>query len=185
MADNKVGNVLKKLALSDRRVRFVKKKISTDIVCYFSIEDFLKLWLTDCNATMSLRIECSTFSLCTSQRTIRTNKFVIHKIFIKNLIDDVFLVKKLSNILCVSERTVLRRMVEYGLKIRNFSNISNDHLHSDVLALTNDCQFCRETILRELLKESGIIIQRYWVRDIMHRVFKVGIQSRRKVGYIT
>ena len=43
MADNKVGNVLKKLALSDRRVRFVKKKISTDIVCYFSIEDFLKL----------------------------------------------------------------------------------------------------------------------------------------------
>ena len=161
MADNKIGNVLKKLALSDDRVRFVEEKISTDIICNLSIEDFLKLGLTDCNAIMFLRIECSTFSLCTSQRAIRTNKFGIHKIFIRNLIDDVFLVKKLSNILCVSERTVLRCMVEYGLKIRDFSNISDDQLDSEVLAQTNDCQFCSETIQRELLKESGIIIQRY------------------------
>ena len=161
MTENKMGNVLKKLALSDHRARFVKKKISTDIVCYLSIEDFLKLRLTDCNAIMSLRIECSTFSLCTSQRTIRTNKFVIHKIFIRNLIDDAFLVKKLSNILCVSERAVLRCILEYGLKIRNFSSISDDQLGSDVLALTNHYPFCSKTFQRELLKGSGIIIQRY------------------------
>ena len=66
MADNKIGNVLKKLALSDDRVRFVEEKISTGIICYLSIEDFLELGLTDCNAIMFLRIECSTFSLCTS-----------------------------------------------------------------------------------------------------------------------
>ena len=52
-------------------------------------------------------------------------------------------------------------MVEYGLKMRNFSSISDDQLDSDVLALTNDYPFCGRTILRELLKGREIIIQRY------------------------
>ena len=67
----------------------------------------------------------------------------------------------MSNILCVPERTVLRRMVEHGLKIRNFANISDDQLDSHVFATLNDYPFCGETILRELLKGRGIIIQRY------------------------
>ena len=175
MADDKMDDVLKKLGLSDHRARFVEKKISTDIVCYLSIEDFLKLGLTDRNTMISLRIECSIFGLCTPLRAVGTNKFVIPKILIENLIDDGFSVKEMSNILCVSERTVLRRMVEYGLKIRNFSNISDDQLDSHVLALTNDYPFCGETILRELLKGRGIIIQRYRFRDTMHRVSEVGI----------
>ena len=144
MADNKMDNFLKKLGLSDHSARFVEEKISTDIVCYLSIEDFLKLGLTDRNAIMSLRIECSTFGLCTPQRAVGTNKFVIPKILIENLIDDGFSVKEMSNILCVSERTVLRRMVEYGSKIRDFSNISDDQLDSHVLALTNDYPFFDE-----------------------------------------
>ena len=68
--------------------------------CYFST-DFLKLGLTDCNAIMSLRIECPTFCLCTSKRAVGTNKFVVSKILIGNLIDDGFSVKEMSNILCV------------------------------------------------------------------------------------
>ena len=150
MADNKMNDVLKKLGLSDRRARFVEEKISTDIVCYLSI-DFLKFGLADRNTIMSFRIECSTFGLCTPQRAVGTNKFVIPKILIVNLIDDGFLVKEMSNILCVSERTVLRRMVEYGIKMRNFSNISDDQLDSHVLALTKNYPFCDEIILRELL----------------------------------
>ena len=59
-----------------------------------------------------------------STKGIRTNKFVIPKILIENLIDDGFSVKEMSNILYLSERTVLIRMVEYGLTVRNFSNIS-------------------------------------------------------------
>ena len=111
MADNKMDDVLKMLGPSDHRARFVEEKISTDIACYLSIEDFLKLGLSDRNAIVSLRIECSTFSLCTPQRTVGTNKFVIPKILIENLFDDGFSVKEMSNILCVSERTVLRHMV--------------------------------------------------------------------------
>ena len=161
MADNKMDDVLKKLGLSDHRARLIEEKILTDIVCYFSIEDFLKLGLTCRNAIMSLRIECSTFGLCTPQRAVGTNKFVIPKILIENLIDDGFSVKEMSNILCVSERTVLRRMPKNGLTIRNFFNVSDEQLDSDVVALTNNYPFCYKTILRELLKGRGIIIQRY------------------------
>ena len=76
----------------------------------------------------------------------------------------------MSNILCVAERTVLRCMLEYGLKIRNFSSIFDNQLNSDVLALTNDYPFCGKTVLRELLKRRVKTIQRYRFRDSMHHV---------------
>ena len=107
---------------------------------------------------MSLRTECLTFGLCTPQRAVGTNKFVIPKILMENLIDDGFSVKEISNILCVSERAVPRCMVEHDLKIRNFSNVSDDQLDSHVSALTNNYPFCGDTILREFLKGRGIII---------------------------
>ena len=46
---------------------------------------------------------------------VRINKFVITKVLVK--IDDVFSAKKCPIFYCVSERTVLRLNVEYGLKI--------------------------------------------------------------------
>ena len=95
---------------------------------------------------------------------------MIPKILIENLIDDEFSVKEMSNILCVAERTVLRCMLEYGLKIRNFSSIFDNQLNSDVLALTNDYPFCGKTVLRELLKRRVKAIQRYRFRDGMHHV---------------
>ena len=67
-------------------------------------------------------------------------------------------------------------MVDYGLKIRNFSSISDNKLDSGVLALTNDYPFCGETILRELLKGRGIIIQGYRFRSkgkLKRRVYNV------------
>ena len=106
MAHDNMDDVLKKLDLSNHRARFAEEKISTDIVCYLFIEDFLKLGLTDPNAIMFLRTECSTFGWSTPQRAVGTNKFVILKILIKNLIDDGFSVKEVSNILCALERTV-------------------------------------------------------------------------------
>ena len=57
------------------------------------------------------------------------------------------------------------------LKKQSFTkyfNIFDDQLDSDVFTLTNHYPFCGETILREILKES------------MHCISEVGIQSRRK-----
>ena len=144
-------------------------------VIYLSIEGFLKLGLTDRNTIMSLRIECSTFGSCTPQKTVGTNKFVIRKILIENLIDDGFSEREMSNILCVLERTVLRLKVECVLKIRNLSNISDDLLDCDALTLTNDYQnYLERTFEREGNNHSALLIQRY------HASRQIGIQSRRK-----
>ena len=69
--------------------------------------------------------------------------------------------------MCV-RKSSSKTTVEYGLKIRDSSNISDDQLDSHILALTNDYPLCGETILRELLKARGIITQRYRFRDSMH-----------------
>ena len=78
--DAKMEEILKKLDLSAHSVRFVEEKISPDIVCKLSIEDFHDLGIDDHNAIMPLRIACSTFGSYTSKRVHHTDKFVIPNI---------------------------------------------------------------------------------------------------------
>ena len=139
--DVKMEEILKKLDLSAHSVRFVKEKISSDIVCKLSLEDFHNLGINDHNAIMSLRIACSTFGRYTPKRGCHTNKFVIRKIFLENLIQEGFTVRELSAIAGVSERTIYRRMTEYDVTIRDFSKVFDNQLDLEVLALTNDYPF--------------------------------------------
>ena len=172
--------ILKKLDLSARSVRFVEEKISPDIVCKLSIEDFHNLGINDRNAIMSLRIACSTFGSYTLKRGCRTKKFVILKPFFENLIQEGFTVKEISAIAGVSERTIYKRMTEYDLKIRDFSKVSDNQLALEVLPLTNDYLFCREIMLRELLKGRGFNDERYRLRDSIHCANDFGAQARKK-----
>ena len=141
--DAKTEEILKKLDLSAHSVRFVEEKISPDIVCKLLIEDFHNLGINDRNAIMSLRISCSTFGSYTHtpKRGCHTNKFVIPKIVLENLIEEGFTVREISAIAGVSERTIYRRMTEYDLKIRDFSKVSDNQLDLEVLALTKDYPF--------------------------------------------
>ena len=70
----------------------------------------------------------------------------------------------------VSERTIYRRMTEFDLKIRDFSEVSDNQRDLEVLAPTNDYPFCGEIMLRELLKGRGFNVERYRLRDSIHRV---------------
>ena len=73
--DAKMEEILKKLDLSAHSVRFVEEKISPDIVCKLSIEDFHNLGINNRNVIMSLRIACSTFGSYTPKRGFHTNEF--------------------------------------------------------------------------------------------------------------
>ena len=81
--DAKMEEILKRLDLSAHSVRFAEEKISPDIVCKLSTEDFYNLGINVRNAIMSLRIVCSTFGSYTVIRGYHTNKFVIPKIFFR------------------------------------------------------------------------------------------------------
>ena len=158
--DAKMEEILKKLDLSVHSARFVEEKISPDIVCKLSIEDFHNLGINDRNATIALRIACSTFDSYTPKRGSHTNKFVIPQIFLENLIQEGFTVRVISAITGVSEKTICRRMTEYDLKIRDFSKVSDNQLDLEVLPLTNDYPFCGEIMLRELVKDRGFNVER-------------------------
>ena len=53
--------------------------------------------------------------------------------------------REISEIADVSERTFYRRIAEYDLKIRAFSRVSDNQLDLEVLALTNVYPFCGES----------------------------------------
>ena len=158
--DAKIKEILKKIDLSAHSVKFVKEKISPDIVCKLSKEDLHNVGVNDRNAIMSLRMACSTFGSYTPRRGCHTNKFVIPRIFLENLIQEGFTVREISAIAGVSERTIYRHMAEYDLKIRDFSRVSDNQLDLEVLALTNDYPFCGEIMLRELLKDRGFNVEK-------------------------
>ena len=126
---------------------------SSDIVCKLSIEDFHDLGINDRNAIMTPRIACSTFGSYTPKRGCHTNKLVITKIFLENLIQEGIKMREISAIAGISGRTIHRRMTEYDLKIRDFSRVSDNQLDLEVLALRNDYPFCGKIMLRELLKD--------------------------------
>ena len=86
--DAKMEEILKKLDLSAHSVRFVEEKISPDIVCKLSIENFHNLVINDRSAIMSLGTACSTFGSYTPKRGCHSNKFVIPEIFFENLIQE-------------------------------------------------------------------------------------------------
>ena len=82
--------------------------------------------------------------------------------------------------LSVSERTIYRRMEKYGLRSHIFSNISDDDLDRHVRQVSKDFPFCGEQMLRFLLKERGIKVQRMRLRDSVHRVDQEGVRERKK-----
>lgn len=51
-------------------------------------------------------------------------------------------------------------MLEHDLKSNDYSKTTDNQFDSDVLSLTNGFPFCGKTVLRELLKERGINVER-------------------------
>ena len=69
-------------------------------------------------------------------------------------------------------------MFEYGLKKRKFSKIIDEQLETEVLALTKKFLFNGELMLGRLLKERGLYVQRFRLRDSIHRVDEGGKEAR-------
>ena len=81
---------------------------------------------------------------------------LFQRCYLKILIDDSFSVEEISELLCISERTLFRRMLKYDLHTIDVSKITVNQFGSDVLSDINEFSFCSETMLRELLKGRGI-----------------------------
>jgi len=178
MADEELLSVLRKLGLEKLSDRFIEEKISKDIICKLSLEDFRTLGLVDRHVIMKIRTECIRYGSKNSKKIQGTKKYVITKTQIQNLRDEGFTIHEICSILGVSERTIYRRMEEYAIEKISFSDITDNRLDKIVEDTVNKYPNCGEVMLRGLLKATGINVQRFRLRDSIHRVDEVGVQQR-------
>ena len=82
--------------------------------------------------------------------------------------------------LSVSESTIYRRMQSYGLSSQDFSDVSYEELDNHITELSKDFPFCGEGMIKFLLQERGIKVQRMRLRDSIHRVDEEGVRERKK-----
>jgi hypothetical protein len=131
---------------------------------------------------MSLRIECVKYSGFQSNRiqgNVGPPVFNIPKSTLENLLENDFEIADIAKLLLVSERTIYRRMTVFGLSKRQFSEISEIDFENEMGDLIRKFPLSGENMLRQMLITKGIRIQRWRLRDCIHRIDKADVQSRR------
>ena len=90
-------------------------------------------------------------------------KFKIAKTILEDLLDDGFKVFEIASLMVVSERTIYRRLKEYNIQVREFSEVSDDLLDENLKNLCEQFPNCGERFLNEMLRqEKGMVIQRFF-----------------------
>ena len=106
-------------------------------------------------------------------------KYDLPKNVIEDLIEDGFLIKDIPLLLSVSESTVYRRRTAfYGIRKQGFTIISDQELDKEVERLTQEFPYCGESMLGKMLARKGIVVQRFRLRESLHRVDETGIAER-------
>ena len=160
-------------------------KITPDLVGQLSAEEMRTLGINCQSTMMSLRVACLKYG---NGQPLRQQgrygcgapEFCIPVSVLEAYIEDDFTIQEISHLLNVSESTVYRRMRRYNLSKMEFSDISDDDLDEIIGQLTVEFPFCGENMLKQLLREKGIKVQRMRLRDSIHRVDNAGVEIRKR-----
>ena len=127
--------VLEKLKLGCFIDKFKEQKISPDIICKLSLQEFAMLGINNQQDIMALQIACSTYGEKLPAMLYSfygAHQFLIPKSVLECWLDEDFTITEISRLLSVSESTVYRRMREYGLSKLQFTDISDQDLDLQV-----------------------------------------------------
>jgi len=177
-----MADILKKLSLGHLTELFHREKITPDIISMLSTHEINQLGITSRVDMMNLRLKCCIYGRQKPEKKrvgCGAPEFDIPKSILVDHLEEDFTIEEISCMLSVSERTIYRRMERYGLSALNFSNISDDELDQHVAEASKDFPFCGEQMLKFLLKERGIKVQRMRLRDSIHRVDQEGVKERK------
>ena len=128
-----------------------------------------------------------TSSQSTSSRTASTiftgvqgrPKFSIPKEQLQFLIEQRFNIPTIASILCVSRRTVERRLQEFGLSCREvYSTMSDEDLDTVINSILNDFPETGYKRMTGFLRARGIVLQQNRIREAMRRINPEGTLSR-------
>lgn len=84
----------------------------------------------------------------------------------------------MSLLLSVSESTLYLCMAFHGLKKQEFTIISNYELNQEVFNFTQQYPFCGKGMNGKTLSGRGIKVQRFRLRQSLHRIDEVRITER-------
>ncbi|CAC5389666.1 unnamed protein product [Mytilus coruscus] len=106
-------------------------------------------------------------------------KYHVNKNVLESLLDCDFKISDIGNLLQLSKRTIYRRMAHFGLQKRAFSDIDDRNLDNKLSGIVVDFPCCGERMLREILKGKGIKLQRWRLRNAIHRIDYAGTEERK------
>jgi hypothetical protein len=178
-----MNNILDKLGLNTARDTFKREKITPDIVSKQSAQEMEMLGISNRSDMMRLRIESNKYgckkpkmdnSLCGAPQ------FDIPKCVSEHLLDNGFKVNEIANLLAVSERTIYRRMVKYGLSRQTFSILADENLDVHVQKVLNEFPLSGENMVMQILRQTGINVQWYRLRESIYRLDSIGVSERKR-----
>lgn len=134
---------------------------------------------------MSLRLQCLHYGRNPPPRIPGTQlcgapEYVISEDVLEGYLKDGFKIKEIALLLSFSESTVYRRMGRHSLSQLQFTEITDDDLDKVVEELTQEYPSCGEGLLKELLVDRGVKVQRMRLRDSIHRVDHEGVENRKR-----
>ncbi|CAG2220117.1 unnamed protein product [Mytilus edulis] len=172
-----MDEILQRAGLNNLKQNFERENITPDIISKLSQKDFLELGLSSRAKMMELRIMCCHYSDIILEHN---DKFIIPKETLESLLEINFKIKDISEMFNLSESTLYRQMRAYNLSKQNFSLVSDHDLDTTVLSITKEFPNCGEVLLMQLLSQRSLKVQRYRLRESLHRINEPGIQERRQ-----
>lgn len=110
---------------------------------------------------MKLRLERLRYGSLVSMRGSDFKiRYEIGEEVLENLMELGFAVSDMSKLLSGSERTIYRRMTQYGLRSQCYTDISDDALDECLGNVLVQFPRCGEKMIRQLLATKGIKVNR-------------------------
>jgi len=178
--------ILRKLGLEKTIKNFEAEKITPDIVCHLTSSQLVSFGVTNSSEMMRLRVECSktgnqlqkppkVTSGCGS-----SHSYQIPSAMLEAHLEEGFSIKEIASICNVSESTIYRRMRTFNFSKLEFTDISDTELDKHVEEIANEFPRCGESMVKGILNQKGINVQRMRLRDSIHRMDTSGVQQRKK-----
>lgn len=180
---SEMRHILEELGFGEYSRHFEEQDISPDIVGLLSAEEMKSLGIGNKSDMVKLRYACVSYGPRRPEQDFSRfgpKEFVVPQNVLENLLNDGFSIKEISRLLSISESTVYRRMRKFGMSKKSFSDINDIELDNYVLDASNNFPYCGENILGQIIKQKGIIVPRWRLRDSLHRVNETGVNERKR-----
>ena len=94
------------------------------------------------------------------------------------MVENGFKETDIATLIGCSTRTIQRKLKEFGIEFNRFSEITNQDLDDLVKEIVTRLPACGIRSIQTLLKVNGVILQRERLRESIHCVDPLGLETR-------